>query len=1153
MLSRFILIALLLYPALSAAEKGPVTSHLTFETLDFMKDDYVGKISDKTPEGRKLSITDGKFGKALLMGAPSVKLNEDGYNHTYLDMITTVTIWRRNNNKGYEEPFLWGSGKIHPAYGAVAFWIKGPSSPCTVFEQTTTTWGRTERQLIEVHLERDGSISAYVEDARYVQHKVRTKPLWRENQWHHIVFMWDRSSGVELWVDGKNVRSTMGTDAWWDNQKVGLFRLPMFSALYDEFYTFSRPLTAHEVADLYSKNTPPVDSPADLTYDSAAIDRLKDAFSDDTSRLPVVRPWSENTIVVTRISPVRIQDEGVAGWFVDDGRYESAWPWEYGIYTDTPGDVDYHAERADLLPPEGVDVNFITLEGNLDGAKVLAGDRNGTFEDNQILTAPRGNGLFYGAVVDNAGDREFRIPFTKEYGVPPGFESDILKLPLSGDLRIHEVGLFNVAEKPLSAQPGDQTLYLVPDQAELDRTKYQSALNTLLPAIDRSRSGLYGNTGTHNPSAIQLSPMIRHNLFSEPSAGKSCYKLLLLDMWIQSKSDENVLIVKVANPGVPSQVWSHAEVQLKGFSGKPSRLRLALAFDPVFLMPGDRMWLQLLATEGLSIVTGDPSQPSVVILRPELNTVWAEQKFSFRTMLPNRNTYSGMFEWMPWRYMEETPHVDTPEHFGGPFDMLYPWQAVLKVNPGDRIATIYKEYATGKYGSGGRPRNWDNIPRKTYDAPENAPDWAVHFRELQTFRGDIITWYRHHQRSDGQVGGGWNDDTLVFSRGYSDLPLDSNPDALALYNNVFDGFDKTNYFRDGYCRIWPIDDWHNGDFVRERYKSLIFNLGDPRSATWAMEEAWHWDKPDKTPVNFGDGQAFLFGKDVLEWYWNKRTSDEPYVLKERDKVLDIIRRGADAVNEAMRWRFTEARVHTDDQRPYGGDNLHDVLHGGWNIPPERRYRPDVTITVGVGWIEGGGPDLGRLVEYSSHDGLKVGMYSFDPFDRVVTMRIFRLDNGRYTVTLSADKDGNGSYETTISQEKKRIRRFDRLTVTVPSRLPVKLDISQVKADRDPGPLPDLSVSGYYVTLDGGTLRATVHNIGCAPSGKFMVSVLDGDGKKVAQKQMESIESAEDFVPKNKEIVFTGLPKREHYTIVIDPKNKVNEIYEENNEATVSGN
>ena len=276
---------------------------------------------------------------------------------------------------------------------------------------------------------------------------------------------------------------------------------------------------------------------------------------------------------------------------------------------------------------------------------------------------------------------------------------------------------------------------------------------------------------------------------------------------------------------------------------------------------------------------------------------------------------------------------------------------------------------------------------------------------------------------------------------------------------------------------------------------------------------------------------------------------EPYELtvNDRDKLIPIIQKGADLVNEATLWRYTEARVHTDDQSPHGSYYLHDMLNGGWSIPP-RTFSPDATITVGVGWLKGGGPELGRLVGYSGYDGLKVEMYSFDSFDRDVVMRLFRLDNGEYSITLSADKNGDGDYETILTQEKKHIKRFDRLAIQVPSKVPVKLDISQVKADPDPEPLPDLAISDFYVTYDQGTLTAAIHNIGCTQSGPFTVTVIDAKGKVLANKKLESLPGAGDFVPKRVEAVFQRLPERSEYIVVVDRNENVVEIFEENNSA-----
>ena len=378
--------------------------------------------------------------------------------------------------------------------------------------------------------------------------------------------------------------------------------------------------------------------------------------------------------------------------------------------------------------------------------------------------------------------------------------------------------------------------------------------------------------------------------------------------------------------------------------------------------------------------------------------------------------------------------------------------------------------------------------------------------------------------------------------------LDSPPDARILYNMVFEGFDRTNLFKDGYCRITPMDRLHNGDFIRERYKSLIYNLGDPRSAVWAMEEAWHLNKPEQTPLNYGDGSAFLFGKNVLEWYWGRKRVEKPYRLENREALIAKLRRASESWNDTTFWRFTEARVHTDDQSPYGSDIMHNLINGGFGVRDKAKgvYYTHVTITLGVGWLEGGGADLARLVEYSGNDGLKIRMYSFDAFDRKVTARLYRLDSGTYSVTLRADSDGDGSYETPVSEERLHLERFGRLTVSVLPQSPVLLEVKQIESDPLPGALPDLAISDYYITQQGGTLNVTVHNIGCAASGQFDISVLDSDNRVLKTVTAGPIESPLDYVPKVVTVNIPGLPEREVYQVVVDRENTIREIFEENN-------
>ena len=219
----------------------------------------------------------------------------------------------------------------------------------------------------------------------------------------------------------------------------------MSLAAYDEFYLFNRTLTADEIKNLYNGNNPPSSSePEQFRVSDDGTKRLKKAFMDEKSRLPVSRPFNGNTLVFTEITPERIQDEGISGWWICDGRYELAWPHEYSVFTIIPGDVDFHAEKADILPPVGSNVNYITLEGNLDDVPVIRGDRSGNFQPKPLFSTGKTTSFFYGAMVGDLGDAELRIPFTKSYGSPPGFKSDgdVLYLPQSGDIRLQEAGLF---------------------------------------------------------------------------------------------------------------------------------------------------------------------------------------------------------------------------------------------------------------------------------------------------------------------------------------------------------------------------------------------------------------------------------------------------------------------------------------------------------------------------------------------------------------------------------------------------------------------------------------------------------------------------------------------------------------------------------------
>ncbi len=211
---------LLFIPAHTFAEiqNGRVNFHLTFENFNFITEDIVSRSGFKTIEDRGLTLEEGRFGKGLRMNlTPSVD-DQDDMTGTDLDTVTAVVYNTRNRRRawvGYNEPFLWGAGKLNPGSGSVAFWVKGRIEKGDLFTQSAMAWGRKERFLIAVTVDEAGQIGAYLRDARYTDHTVKSNTAWDGGALNHIVLNWDKARGLELFLHGQPVASSWGADSWW--------------------------------------------------------------------------------------------------------------------------------------------------------------------------------------------------------------------------------------------------------------------------------------------------------------------------------------------------------------------------------------------------------------------------------------------------------------------------------------------------------------------------------------------------------------------------------------------------------------------------------------------------------------------------------------------------------------------------------------------------------------------------------------------------------------------------------------------------------------------------------------------------------------------------------------------------------------------------
>ena len=1138
-LAAFLLSAISAYPAENP--RPVVNYHLSFENVNFFRDDFIEKSGKKTIEQREIDFPEGRFGKGIRMNYVPRVPDDDNMSGIDLDLITAVIFNTSNfSEMGFNEPFFWGAGRLHPRMGAIAFWAKGKLPfPGPLFEQSSIAFGRLERDLIGIIIDDDNCLCAYLRDARYIRHELLSDEEWDSDRWNHIVFNWDWANGLELWLNGEKIASSWGNDSWFETMNPGLFHFPSAGIIYDEMYMLDRPLKKVEITRLMDSNMAP-------GQETPSFMRPRDGYkliaecsgADFIENLPVITP--DDRLKITEIWPLDARDEHIPGWYVLDGRNEMAWPHEYAFFTIIPGDADYHAEKVDVSTPAGAKVNYVTLTGNLNGVKVQVGSRDMT-DVYDLFEVPSGYRFFYGSTIKTTVGSTFRIPFTTEYGTPPGFNGDIT-LPLSGEKRIHGIGLYHVEQFDL--KPEGKRFVISEYRGSLGE-RYNFALKALNSRDERRLTLASSKKSRPVKTKINIGAFRRLNIFSDPFNRTTGATSITLSIPVKTEKEEEILYVRVHDPAVPSRLWNQFALNMKGFDETFEMLELTVDFQDIVLTEGDRLWIDIGSAGKCEIELGDTNNPATLIVSTVAYYIAADA-YTEKEIIPAKAQYSKMYEYMPWKFSGESVSLEHPYAYGGPFDILYPALAIKRVKP-DHFVSNFMEIMSGPfYSNAGTPNDISTIELKTIKDSHGAPDWAVYMRDYNTFRHNIADWWVERQNPDGQLGGGWNDDTLFMSAHMPDLPLDGSKNARAIIDTVHTKIEKTGLFEDGYCRIYPIDRMHTGDFISERYNTVINNPGQAYAAEREMESAYYSGHPERTPLNYGEGRAFLSSVNVLNWYWGVDIPEKPYISKPLDELTKDLRLFASCQNEYTFYRYTASNVHRDDFRPYGSSQMYLYLLGD-----RKGSRLDAHPELAVMWPSGGGPDMARLILKADDSSLEAVCYSFFDVKRDLKMRLCRIGDGRYSIALHSDPEGNGKAKEIIWRIEKDIRRFDIVSLPIPPRTPVVIRVKQIEKHDRPSALPDLAVDPWDVNRSGKQLSVTVHNIGNAAAENIVVRLVDGDDT-IESTVIKNLDPPVDFVPKKTTVSFIKVPESRYLRVIIDPEDAIQEILEENNEAKVEG-
>lgn len=253
--------------------------------------------------------------------------------------------------------------------------------------------------------------------------------------------------------------------------------------------------------------------------------------------------------------------------------------------------------------------------------------------------------------------------------------------------------------------------------------------------------------------------------------------------------------------------------------------------------------------------------------------------------------------------------------------------------------------------------------------------------------------------------------------------------------------------------------------------------------------------------------------------------------------------GIDTLYDAQRWPDMYTTSHQFTDRVFPSLLQYASVSYLGSFCHRNKFNP----TPAVSW-EGFGTDYAALVLRNRRDGVKVLVYSFASKPLTGSMRLWALAHGQYHLTAGPDADGDFQADKIEIDKSVELARADALPLTISPKTVTVVTLDQQRAL---GPIfarADLAITRREVTLRDGVLSGTAHNLGSADVDDVVLAVVARDGRTIARRSLGSLAAPVDLVPKR--LRFT-LPLPESpvagWRLVLDPDNKVPEIYEGNNE------
>jgi len=189
-----------------------------------------------------------------------------------------------------------------------------------------------------------------------------------------------------------------------------------------------------------------------------------------------------------------------------------------------------------------------------------------------------------------------------------------------------------------------------------------------------------------------------------------------------------------------------------------------------------------------------------------------------------------------------------------------------------------------------------------------------------------------------------------------------------------------------------------------------------------------------------------------------------------------------------------------------------------------------------------------LVPFSTQKELKLEFFNTDTKPMEARMTGWDVLNGEWELVQGIDANGDGKMDRETVRKKLKFGREETVTLTIPPRQNVLVEMKLVGEGVFVSNRPDLAIGAEDIQISGNQITATVHNLGYASAPATEIALTDRNGKKLQTATIPALEGTHDLLPKRVQVTLTIPPnvKYENCQVVIDPENKLAEIRKSNN-------